>query len=280
MPIGGDTTRLPYAVGLTPLEKKLALAQVFLAQHMAGSQPLRQLMGHRQFGARVMYGDCVFMTISPNEQHSALVLRLSRFRRNDPYVKYADIKTKHLASMKGPRLEAKRQKTIHFAQEAAMDELDETDRDDIKVELPEYDLRRTATARDPLAVVYGYMIEVYLRLATLLGLRMCPNCPRCNRSSSGCQDKFGNNMRPCGGVLGATVAAGGATEHQGHGTPHLHVQTHVVSIYQFGTMADVVAALRAQKFDFEGLARYQQWFHAESTFDEPVRQEMSETIDY
>ena len=84
MPIGGDTTRLPYAVGLTPLEKKLALAQVFLAQHMAGSQALRQVMGHRQFGARVMYGDCVFMTISPNEQHSALVLRLSRFRRNDP----------------------------------------------------------------------------------------------------------------------------------------------------------------------------------------------------
>ena len=79
MPIGGDTTRLPYAVGLTLLEKKMALAQHFLAQHMAGSQQqLRHLMGHRQFGARVTYGACVFMTISPNEQHSALVLRLSR----------------------------------------------------------------------------------------------------------------------------------------------------------------------------------------------------------
>ena len=124
MPICGDTTLLPYAVGLTPLEKKLALAQVFLAHHMAGSQPLRQLMGHRQFGARGMYGDCVFMAISPNEQHSALVLRLSRFRRNYPYVKYADIKTKHSASIKGPRLEAKRQKTSHLSQEAAMDDRD------------------------------------------------------------------------------------------------------------------------------------------------------------
>ena len=85
-------------------------------------------------------------------------------------------------------------------------------------------------------------------------------------------------MRPCGGVLGTAVAAGGGTEHQGHGTPHLHVQTHVVSIYQFGTMADIVAALRAQKFRFEDLAQYQQWFHAENIFDEPVRQEMSETI--
>ena len=44
-------------------------------------------------------------------------------------------------------------------------------------------------------------------------------------------------------------------------------------------MADVVAALRAQKFSFEDLAGYQQWFHAEEIFDEPVRQEMSEDID-
>ena len=109
-------------------------------------------------------------------------LRLSRFRRNDPYVKYADIKVQHLASMTAPSLEAKRQKTIHSAQEAGANDFEDTDADNITVELPEYDLRRTATARDPLAVVYGYMVEVYLRLATLLGLRMCPNCPRCNQT--------------------------------------------------------------------------------------------------
>ena len=34
--------------------------------------------------ARVTYGDCICFTISPNEQHSALVLRLSRFRQNGP----------------------------------------------------------------------------------------------------------------------------------------------------------------------------------------------------
>ena len=88
VPIAGNTTQLPFAVGLNPLERKLAWAQHFLARHMPGSQQLRQLMGHRQFGARVQYGDCLFFTISPNEQQSALVLRLSRFRRNDPFVKY------------------------------------------------------------------------------------------------------------------------------------------------------------------------------------------------
>lgn len=50
---------------------------------------VRQLMGHAEFGARVVYGDCIFFTISPNEQHSALVLRLSRYRENDPYLQEA-----------------------------------------------------------------------------------------------------------------------------------------------------------------------------------------------
>ena len=76
MPIAGDTARLPFANGLTPLERKMAWAQHFLAKHLGGTQQVRQLMGHTQFGARVTYGDCIFFTISPNEQHSALVLLL------------------------------------------------------------------------------------------------------------------------------------------------------------------------------------------------------------
>ena len=86
VPIAGDTTKLPYASGLSPLEKKLAWTQHFLAAQLPGSQQLRRGMGHRQFGARVVYGDCMFFTVSPNEHHSALVLRLSRFRKSDPYI--------------------------------------------------------------------------------------------------------------------------------------------------------------------------------------------------
>jgi len=86
VPIAGDTTKLPFALGLSPFERKLAFAHKILATKMGGTQALRQVMGHRQFGARVEYGDCIFATVSPNEQHSALVLRLSRFRANDPYV--------------------------------------------------------------------------------------------------------------------------------------------------------------------------------------------------
>ena len=50
--IAGDTTRLPFANGLTPLERKMAWAQHFLAKHLGGTQQVRQLMGHTQFGTR------------------------------------------------------------------------------------------------------------------------------------------------------------------------------------------------------------------------------------
>ena len=55
-------------------------------------------------------------------------------------------------------------------------------------------------------------------------------------------------MRPCGGILGGSVALGGGTAHQGNGTPHFNVEAHVVSVYQFGTMSEVVQAFRQQQF--------------------------------
>ena len=70
VPIAGDTTRLPFANNLSALQKKLAWNMQFLAQNLPGVQQVRQLMGHCQFGARVNYGDTLFMTVSPNPQHS------------------------------------------------------------------------------------------------------------------------------------------------------------------------------------------------------------------
>ena len=75
------------------------------AQNLPGTQQLRQLMGHRQFGARVVYGDCLFFTISPDEQHSALVLRLSRFRKNDPFVRYGTPERQKLSTKDYPKLD-------------------------------------------------------------------------------------------------------------------------------------------------------------------------------
>jgi hypothetical protein len=228
MPIAGDSTRLPFATGLSPLEKRLAWAQHFLARDMPGSQQIRQVMGHRQFGARVVYGDCIFFTVSPNEKHSLLTMRLSRFRANDPYVIHSEENFRKLASRDYPLLELPE------------------NLEDLSFDLPEYDLRKAASARDPLAVVEAFRINILLRLSSALGVRMCPHCPRCNAFPLGCQDYFGCSMRPLGGVLGGMSALGGAVEHQNHGTPHFHAEGHVVCAYQYKTLAAETLSVRGR----------------------------------
>eukprot|EP00973_Karenia_brevis_P003099 425874-Karenia_brevis.AAC.1 len=105
----------------------------FLCKSRPGSQQIRQLMGHSQFGARVVYGDCLFYTLSPNEQHSAWVLRLSRYRANDPCIQQTDELHHQLRSCAGrliPNLSQCESTTV---------------------ELPAYKFRRVMCARDPLA---------------------------------------------------------------------------------------------------------------------------------
>ena len=256
IPINGDTTLLPRAKGLTPLERRLALAHSLMARDMSGTQQLRQLMGHTQFGARVSYGDCLFLTLSPNPQMSALTLRLSRYRDDDPYVQHGSAQTRALAGGDAPLLEGKR--------------------DAVDVDIPIYDDRLTATARDPLAIIEAYRVEIYLRLAALLGVRMCPHCPRCNDSINGCQDLLGSNMRPMGGVLGGMPALGGATEHQGHGTPHLHLEGHVVCIYQYGTLEEIASKIQTDGFghlSVDNFHAYNDWLHRTDVLDQAVYDE-------
>ena len=237
-----------------------------------GTQQLRQLMGHSQFGARVVYGDCLFATVSPNEQHSALALHISRYRRNDPYVRYGDEHRRQCCTAEHPCMEARPGGGStpgggrHFVE-------------DVTIELPEYDIRRAYTAQDPLAVIEAYKIEILLRLGILLGVRICPQCPRCNNGPFGCQDKFGSNMRPGGGVVGGVVALGGATEHQGHGTPHLHVEIHIACAYQYCTLEEVAEMLKRDSFSFDQWIAYHEWFHAEDVLDAEVKQGMADDLE-
>ena len=86
-------------------------------------------------------------------------------------------------------------------------------------------------------------------------------------------------MRPGGGILGGMSALGGATEHQGYGTPHLHAEGHIACAYQFGTLADIVKALQSQSFSFEDIVKYQEWLHAEDLFDDKVREDLLPTLE-
>ena len=61
IPIAGDTTRLQFAQGLGPLERRLAQNMNFVAAQVPGTQQGRRAMGRSHFGARVVYGDCIFL---------------------------------------------------------------------------------------------------------------------------------------------------------------------------------------------------------------------------
>ena len=163
VPINGDTTRLPYADGLTSRQKQLAREIRYKAQHFEGTQGVRQIMGHRHWGARVSYGDCLFFTISPNEQHSALVLKLSRYRRNDPFLKHSDPAWTQLCGMEYPSLAAKRRKfnaNTDIPDDPENSNTPLSSEDEVLIDLPAYDLRRLAAARDPLAVVEAHRINI------------------------------------------------------------------------------------------------------------------------
>ncbi len=201
------------------------------------------MMGHCLFGARAVYGDILFLTVSPSERHSGLVLRLSRCRRNDPMLE-AD------STMKDIRRNICGQNMPSISRKDAM-----------TIELPEYAARRKMNARDPHAVVSGFRVCIYVILPRCLGYRMCPMCPRCNvdGSESPCQDQFGSNARPMGGALGLCQAAGGAIEFQKHSTPHYHGNVHLSSAYQHKTLDAVGQLIEADLLSVDGIKEYQSW---------------------
>ena len=141
-------------------------------------------------------------------------------------------------------------------------------------------MRRIITARDPLAVMDAFTVETRVKLAGAFGVRMCPICPRCNETEFPCQDKFGSNMMPLGGVVGAVPAIGGAGEHQGVGTPHLHGNVHVSCVYQFCTLKEIADRMLQAMLDAESVKKFQAWLHKEdpmvqaqhNTFEPKVEQ--------
>jgi len=219
----------------------------------------------------------LFFTISPNEKLSSWVLRISRYRKNDPFLQHADPIWSRLCGMDYPELAAKRRRTDNSISTTAsacntMHNCTEGDME-IEIDLPEYSMRQLATARDPLSVVEGHRLNVCLRLAWLLGVRMCPRCPQCNHYRWGCQDLLGSNMRPTGGTLGGVSAFEVGNEHQQHGTPHAHGQAHVVCLYQFNSLEDIAKKVEEALEDTKSMAVVEQmrnfhdWYHVERPLD-------------
>ena len=85
-PMEDRSDGLQYAVGLSPMEANLVKDLSFISSTCAGTQQIRLDIGHALFGARVEYGDPLFITISPSSRHSGLCIRFSRYRNCDPAI--------------------------------------------------------------------------------------------------------------------------------------------------------------------------------------------------
>ena len=179
-------------MGLTPTEKAILQNYHFMSSRLAGTRQVRNSIRHIIFSSRVFYGVPVFLTLTPSERHSGLAIRLFRGRRNDPA--YAGI-----AQDLGPYLD---EDAPSLCPDAA------------EIELPEYDVRRTITGRDPLACVYAFQVMVRVVLPAIFGYRMCPKCPHCATGTDPCMDGFGSNAKAMGGCAGRCDAMVGAVESQ------------------------------------------------------------------
>ena len=84
IPINGNLGLLFSDTTIDAAEKLILRSYLAVTKNISGCQAIRQRIGHILFGFRCCYGECIFVTVSPNRRHSALIFRLSRARRNDP----------------------------------------------------------------------------------------------------------------------------------------------------------------------------------------------------
>ena len=210
--IHGALTKFPQVIGLKATEKALLLNYHFMSSRIPGTRQIRGAIRHIIFSSRVFYGIPVFMSFTPSERHSGLVVRLYRGRRHDPA--YAGM-ARDLAAWAGYDSPSLR----------PPERSEDDDEESVEGELPEYDTRRILAGRDPLSCVYAFMVITRVVFPALYGFRMCPDCPHCATAEHPCMDSFGSSATPMGGCAGRADGMIAAVEaQQGEGALlHVHL---------------------------------------------------------
>ena len=85
-PINGDATKLRHGAGLSEAAQKVMSNVEARARNIPGTHEVRRTMRHQTHANRVCYGTAIFITFSPSERDTTLMLRLARARQADPAV--------------------------------------------------------------------------------------------------------------------------------------------------------------------------------------------------
>ena len=93
--VNGDLTKLRYVPGLSEAALKALSNLEARTRKVPGTHAVRTTMRHQTHAYRVKYGLSVFITFSPSEKDSALMLRMARARKTDPAIEEDDSKLVH-----------------------------------------------------------------------------------------------------------------------------------------------------------------------------------------
>ena len=220
--IGGDVSKLRFAK-LSPHERKVLDNVEGRARQIPGTHAIRKTMRHQTHANRVAYGTSVFVTFSPSERDSQLMVRLARARESDPALQNDPVNI--FQSRTQPALDVE---YWNLASEPL-----------VECALA-YDDRVALLARDPAACAEGFNVLVLLALRHIFGVRFCPDCPSCAFSEEPCTDLFGSNASPTGGILGRVDAVYGSIETQKSTTRHGHFQFFVQSYHQHTPLGEMI----------------------------------------
>ena len=193
------------ADGVTPAEKTILRAYLNTTENIAGCQAIRRKIGHCCFGMRTVYGETIFVTVSPNRRHSSMILKMSRARRNDTSLKGDDpvaSARRRFCGKDVPRIFSHKCYSDDAQGEATVKE----------IPLPALWIRQACNAQDPIASCHHYLFFMRVILPGIFGLRMCFSCPDCSserdeyqyqRNAHPCSDYLGCNSKLMGGYAGA-----------------------------------------------------------------------------
>ena len=258
--INGDLNKLPHAIGLKEVEKAMLANYQFMSGMLAGTRQVRRNIRNVIFSSLVVYGTPVFLTFTPSERHSGVAIHLYRGRRNDPAYQSAKHDAKEFAEY------------IGYA-EPSLRPRESTGVEHCVVELPEYDVRRLITARDPLCCLQAFQVMARLLYPALFGLRMCPKCPHCIESKYPCIDRFGSNGTPMGGGAGRADASIGAVEAQkAEGVLHLHLFIFLQMANQHATLQEIAELFQQQLLSINAIKAFHSYVRCASLPD-PVKME-------
>ena len=147
-----DFTKLRYVPELSAAARRLLDNIEARSRNIPGTHEVRKITRHQTHAHRVCHGTSLFVTLSPSERDTTLMLKLARLRQSDPAI--AADKTKTFQSRQKPELD------VEFYNLSAEELLDE---------LPDCDERKKILARDPLACSEGFQTLVLLALQHIFG---------------------------------------------------------------------------------------------------------------